>query len=184
MIAEGIVFDIPFDMSKYTREEILIRFTPYKDTSTWTRERIQTTADNFDISLDKDVVVADDMVIRRYTPDRLGTLANLYLTTGIFDVACPKLCRVDMLDSGSLLQSYPYFPDNLEYSEKIERAIEEIGRVSLFILDQVGPENLTSWRNKIISYTNSYISFIDREDFGDIGNRKIVKRIYKNIVEE
>lgn len=184
MIAEGIVFDIPFDMSAYTREEILSRFTPYKDTSTWARERIQTSADNFSIDLDKDIVITDDMVIRRYTPDRIGTLANLYITTGIFDIACPKLCRVDMLDSGSLLQSYPYFPDNLEYSKKIESAIEEIGRVSLFILDQVGTDNLTSWRNKVISYVKSFVSFVDREDFGNIGSRKIVKRIYKNIVEK
>lgn len=182
MIAEGIVFDIPFDISAYTREEILERFTPYKNTAEWGRERIEKSAEDIDLDLDKDIVKASDMIIKRYTPDDLGVLANLYLTTGIFDIACPRLCRVEMLESGSLLQCYPYFPDNLEYSRKIEQAISEIERVSLFILDLVGVENLPKWKDQITLYVRTYISFVNREDFGNIGDKKIVKRIYKRVL--
>ena len=185
MIAEGIVFDIPFDMSSYSKEDILERFTPYRDPSKWTTERIQKTSENFNLNLDKDTVITDDMVIKKFTPDELSTLTNLYLTTGIFDVVCPKLCRVDLLDSGSLLMSYPYFPDNLDYSKKIEQTLEEIARVSLFILNDVGIENLSKWREKVLEYVNLYISYVDRNSFGElIGDRKIVKRIYKNIFED
>lgn len=182
MIAEGIVFDIPFDMSSYTRDDILERFTPYRDTSKWGRERIQRSTDEIDLELNRDIIQTEDMIIKRYTPDKLEVLANLYLTSGIFDVVCPKLCRIEMLDSGSLLQCYPYFPDNLEYSKKIEQAINEIERVSLFILEEVGTNNLSEWKKKIGSYVKTYISIVDRKDFGDIGNKKIVKRIYKKVL--
>ena len=182
MIAEGIIFDIPFDMSSYSREDILKRFTPYKNTSKWSNERIDKTSENIDLNLERDLVIAEDMKIRKYTPDSIGILANLYLTTGIFDIACPKLCRVDMLNSGALLQSYPYFPDNKEYSDKIENTIEEIGRVSLFLLETLGPSQLEEWKKRVCEYTKIFISFVDRDSFGDIGNRKIVKRIYKRIV--
>jgi hypothetical protein len=87
-----------------------------------------------------------------------------------------------MLNSGALLQSYPYFPDNKEYSDKIENTIEEIGRVSLFLLETLGPSQLEEWKKRICEYTKIFISFVDRDSFGDIGNRKIVKRIYKRIV--
>lgn len=182
MIAEGIIFDIPFDMSSYTRDDVLERFTPFKNTAEWDRELIERSADNFNLSVSKDVVKTNDMVIKRYTPEDLSVLANLYLTTGIFDVACPKLCRVDMLDSGSLLQSYPYFPENPEYSNKIEQTISEIERVSLFILEIVGKDNLSKWKEQVTEYVKTYISFIDRKDFGNIGNKEIVKRIYKQIL--
>ena len=184
MIAEGIVFDIPFDMSSYKKEDILERYTPYRDTSKWTNERIQKTSENFELNLDEDIVITDDMVIKKYTPDKLSILANLYLTTGIFDVVCPKLCRVDLLDSGSLLMSYPFFPDNPEYSKKIEQTLEEIARVSLFILEEVGIENLEKWREKITRYVNIYVSYVNRKKKKKIGNKKIVKRIYKNILDD
>lgn len=182
MIAEGIVFDRPFDMSSYTRDDILERFGPFKDTRKWKRERIESSADKIPLNINKDTIIAEDMVIKRFSPDDLSVLANLYLTTGIFDVVCPKLCRVDMLDEGSMLLSYPYFPEDPEYSKKIENTVDELGRVSLFILEETGKENLEGWKKKIKNYVDTYISYVRREDFGDIGDKKIVKRIYKPVI--
>lgn len=183
MIAEGIIFDIPFDMSSYSKEDILERFTPYKDTSQWGREMLDFVSDNVPIHAEMDTIKTDDMVIRRFKPEITSTLVNLYLTTGIFDMACPKLSRIDLLEDGSFLVSYPYFPENPEYSKKIKWAIEELERVSLFILDLVGKTNLTEWKKRVIEYAQTYFSFVDRDTLDNLGNKKLVKRIYKRIID-
>lgn len=184
MIAEGIVFDKPFDISKYTKDEIISRYSPYYYESS--SIPIGATSDNVELDLVEEEVVLNDMKIVKIRSEKLSTIANLYLTTGIFDVICPKLLRVDLLQSKVMLFTYPRFGDDPDYSKKIEDTVQELFRVSLFFAEECG-KNLTLWKTKLKNYVDTYITFVDRKDIlGEEGakdeRKVIVKRIYKKII--
>lgn len=193
MIADSIIFERPFDMRKYDRGQILERYSPLlpSKSTTWERAFVNKvlkpnkTRDTLKLVLEK--MTAEDMVIIRVIPEKIGDMANLYLTSGIFDFACPKLLRLDLIESGGFLLSYPRFKDDPEYSLKISNAVSEILRMSIFLLERYfepgSSDSLKVWKKAVSDYISLFFVFSDIELEKPFSEFREGVRVYKKLFD-
>jgi len=185
MIATGLTYYIPIDMSSYELEDILERFSPYKDSSKWEAVKINLPVVDLEGNTRFvlcDSVTTDDMVINRITSSDPELYESIKITTGILGRVCPRLCRVDQVNF-SLLLSYPYFPeDDDNYNDLIVHGLEELKRVSMFLLGVTGKDNLGEWERRLKEYVDNYYVFLNSCPNSEQDYKHLIKRVY-NIVQ-
>jgi hypothetical protein len=163
MVAKGITYTKYFDMSKYTREEIYQRYTPFL--------KSVVEEDDFDymgrserkINVKKKIVQAPDMTIVSYDTEPGSDASKSIWTCGkIMEEAAPKLCRIDLIDTGLILFSYPRFPGDPGLTEKIESGVQELARTSMTVLRMA--TGMDDWKESLKDHVKICYSFMDSPD--------------------
>lgn len=163
MIASGIVFNRFFDISLYTKEDIYQRYNPFDVVSGGIEEEtLNTTVGGIETEIIKKKIVANDMKIISYEISTKEMASNIFTCCKVLEKASPRLCRVDLIDENLVLFSYPHFSDDIELSNKIESTIEELARLSMFILKL--SDDLDDWIKNLSEYIRICYKFTESTD--------------------
>lgn len=163
MIASGIVFNRFFDISLYTKEDIYQRYNPFDVVSgSIEEETLNTTVGGIETEIIRKKIVANDMKIISYEISTKEMASNIFTCCKVLEKASPRLCRVDLIDENLVLFSYPHFSDDIELSNKIESAIEELARLSMFIFKL--SDDLDDWIKNLSEYIRICYKFTESTD--------------------
>lgn len=163
MIASGIVFNRFFDISLYTKEDIYQRYNPFDVVSgSIEEETLNTTVGGIETEIIRKKIVATDMKIISYEVSTKEMASNIFTCCKVLEKSAPKLCRVDLIDENLVLFSYPHFNDDMELSNKIESAVEELARLSMFILKL--SDDLNNWIENLSEYIRICYKFTESTD--------------------
>jgi hypothetical protein len=76
--------------------------------------------------------------------------------------AAPKLCRIDLIDTGLILFSYPRFPEDPELTQKIESGVQELARTSMTVLRM--STGMDDWKESLRDHVKICYSFPESPD--------------------
>lgn len=162
MVASGIIFNRFFDISLYTKEDIYQRYNPFDVTGKTEEETLNCGCNGEPVEIIRKKLVTNDMIIISYEIDSKEMASNIFTNCKVLEKSAPKLCRVDLIDENLVLFSYPNFPDNKELSDKIELAINELSRLSMFILKL--SDDLEDWISNLTDYVNICYRFMEANE--------------------
>lgn len=175
MIANGILFKADFDMSKYTKQEILRQYNPVKIDAT--NEDIQATSK---AQVTKIVSTGDNFKFVGYKSEDEYVLNQVLESSLYMQEVAPRLLKVIEISSHYFIVSYPYYPtscdlnyldwkdeiseedeDRFELSNKIEDTIKELARVAMFLSHEHSDPSII--KEKLDKYVSLCFKFLEPE---------------------
>lgn len=154
MISKRLILKKPYKMAKeYTNDKIKELFNPCLEDSTTEFHALEIKEEA--LLVKRKTIKNNGLVIismESEKSDILGT--NVYITSSLVSSAIPNLCKTIYVDSKLML--FAYYDDPV-----VETIINELCRVSLFIIGIMKTSTVDDWKNMLKVYADSNIRYME-----------------------